>query len=91
VLVAKARRHRQGETILALAIVWAVLAAGSVGYVVNARINWAKEYTLRVKTGYFDPQDVADAPQWPWVKWGLLAGGYEGLLAWSCAGCWRKK
>jgi hypothetical protein len=90
ILIAKARRHRQAETILALAIVWGMLAAGSVGYAVNARINWEKEYTLRVKTGYFDPRDVADAPVWPRLKWGFLAGGLVVLLIFSSTGHSRK-
>lgn len=85
-VIARIRRHRHVETLLAGAIVWGLLAAVSVGRAVGAQISWAKEYQLRVETGYYDPRDLGDAPQLPWLSWGLLALAYLVLLTWASAG-----
>ena len=90
-VVARARRrHLHAETILALSLLWALVAAGSAGYAIRARINWEKEYDLRIRTGFFDPQDQSDAPQLPWANWGLLGLGYAAVLIWAGAGSSRK-
>jgi hypothetical protein len=85
-VIARVRRHRHVETLLACTIVWGLLAAFSVGHAVGAQISWAKEYQLRVETGYYDPRDLGDAPLLPWLGWGLLALAYLVLLMWASAG-----
>jgi hypothetical protein len=85
-LIARIRRHRQGDTILAGAIIWGLLAAVSVGSAIGAQIAWEKEYRLRVETGYYDPRTKGDAPLLPWMRWGLLGLGYGVLVVWSGVG-----
>src|SRR3954454_15511918 len=73
IAIAGLRRHPHGHTILALALLWGLLTAGSVGYTINSNIRAAKEYDLRIKTGFYDPRDQTDATQSPWIFWGVLA------------------
>lgn len=86
VIAARVRRHRQIEVILAVVIIWALLAAVSVGHAITAQIDWNKEYQLRVETGYYDPQNKGDAPAWPLGSWALLGLGYAVIAAWALAG-----
>jgi hypothetical protein len=91
VVLARKRRHRQFEAILAAAIVWGLLAAVGVTHAITAQIDWEKEYKLRVETGYYDPQNKADAPVWPWVSWGILGLGYLVIAGWAVAGSSPKR
>jgi hypothetical protein len=78
------RRHRRNDAVLAFAIVWAVLAAGSGIYAVAQYENWSRERTMRIESGYYDPREAdRDAPRLPWVAWTALACGYGALIAWS--------
>lgn len=83
VALASSRRHRQSHSILAATVVWALVTAGSVGYVVISRLHWSREWMLRVNTGYYDPQDLSGQPTWPWVFWTGLALVYGLLCLWS--------
>jgi hypothetical protein len=86
VAIAWRRRHRRADLILAVAIVWAALAAGSVIVTVSKQMDWSKERTLRIESGYYDPNDTTAAPPWPWTTWGALGGVYAAWAVWSCSG-----
>lgn len=83
VAITWSRRHRQGEAITGLSVVWGLLAAGSLCYATTQQINWGQERTKRIMSGYYDPNDNSDAPKLPWVLWGGLALGYGALVAWG--------
>ena len=83
ILVSRSRANHPSEAIKAAAILWAVLAAGSLLYAQETQMNWSKEFTLRLETGYFDPSDTADKPKLPWGLWGALGVAYVGILVWS--------
>jgi hypothetical protein len=78
--LARRRRHPRPESIVAAAVLWGLLAAGSVLYITIARMQWSKEWLLLVKTGYYDPQDRSGEPALPWLLWALLAIAYAVLL-----------
>ena len=80
---AKARRPRQSDIITAITLLWALIAAASLLYTVQSQMNWNKEYTLRLESGYLDPKDTADAPKLPWKLWTGLGVTYGATLAWS--------
>ena len=80
---AKARRPRQSDIITAITLLWALLTAASLLYTVQSQMNWNKEYTLRLESGYLDPKDTADAPKLPWKLWTGLGVTYGATLAWS--------
>jgi flagellar basal body-associated protein FliL len=84
-LLARAGRHPQAEVIAAVAILWALLAAGSVVTTSMAQMKWDKERLMRIESGYYDPQDNTDAPAKPWGAWAGLGAGYAVLLVWSVA------
>ncbi len=81
--IAWSRRHRQGEAITGLSIVWGLIAAGSLAYATTQQINWGQERMKRINSGYYDPNDNSDAPKPPWPLWGGLALAYGGLVAWG--------
>jgi hypothetical protein len=81
--IARSREHRQAENILVLALFWAVITAGSLIYTASAELDWSKEYTTRIESGYFDPRDTTDKPRIPWLLWSGLGVAYAGLLIWS--------
>ena len=83
VAIASSRRHRQAHLVLLASIVWAVLIAGVSMYALQQQFAWIKEYTLRVDSGYYDPQSSAGAPALPLTAWGILTVAYLGLLIWS--------
>jgi hypothetical protein len=81
--IVRGRRARHPQNILAIGVVWGVVAAASVAYPAIRRANWNKEHNLQIQTGYYDPQDVHDRPNWPWKTWGGVAVAYGALLGWS--------
>ncbi len=81
--IARSRAHRQADAILVVALFWALITAGSVMYAGMAHLNWSKEYTERIESGYYDPRDTSDKPKMPWALWSGLGVGYAALLAWS--------
>ena len=83
IFLARSRRHRQGDYLVAAAIFWAILAAASFIYPVVSRLKWSQETTLRLETGYGNPQEQSDAPQLPWLPWLGLGVIYAMLLTWS--------
>ena len=85
VAIAWRRRHRYAEVIGAGAVLWGLLAAGSLIYTASARLNWSRERMLRIESGYYDPRDLSDAPKWPWMAWGGLGVGYGVVVTISLA------
>jgi len=83
ILTARARRRRYAEFIMVAAVFWALITAGSLMYAGEAQLNWSKEYTLRLQTGYLDPQDTSDAPRLPWRTWTGLGAAYGTMMAWA--------
>jgi hypothetical protein len=81
--IARKRRHRQAEAVLGMAVLWALLAAGLVIYSSMAEMQWAKEQTLRIESGYADAGDNSGAPVFPWPLAGALAVAYAGLVFWA--------
>jgi hypothetical protein len=83
IFTSRARRHRQTELITAAAILWGLIAAGSLIYAQESQMNWSKEYKMRLETGYLDPRDTSDAPKLPWGIWTGLGVAYGAMLVWS--------
>ena len=83
IFLARSRRHRRADYIMALVIFWALATAGSVAYSADAHLAWAQENTLRLESGYGNPDDVSDVPQTPWKTWLALAAAWGGLISWS--------
>jgi hypothetical protein len=85
VFLAWSRRQRRIDVIVALAVVWGLLAAVSVIHATTAQMKWSKEKNLRIQTGYVDPKDDTDAPPLPWLQWFVLGAGYAGVVVKSFA------
>ena len=83
IFTARARGHRHAEFILVAAVFWGLITVGSLMYAGEAQLNWSKEYTLRLETGYLDPQDTSDAPRLPWGIWTGLGVSYGAMMAWA--------
>jgi hypothetical protein len=83
ILTARARGHRHAEFIMVATVFWALITAGSLMYAGETQLNWSKEYTLRLETGYLDPQDTGDAPRLPWGIWTGLGVAYGAMMAWA--------
>lgn len=79
-IIARRRNHRQTELVLAGALVWALVAAGSVIYALFTNAKWAKENLLLIKSGYYDPATAGAGPGWPWPLWVGLAVIYVALM-----------
>jgi hypothetical protein len=83
ILIAKARRHPYAELITVVTVFWALITAGSLMYTANARSNWSNEYTLRLESGYLDPQNTSDQPKLPWAIWTGLGVIYGTMMIWT--------
>ena len=78
-------RRRGADGLALAALLWGALAAASVARATLARVDYAREWERRVRTGYYDPADRSDAPALPWMTWAALGAAYAGLVAWSLA------
>ncbi|MCL2648160.1 MAG: hypothetical protein FWD61_14300 [Phycisphaerales bacterium] len=88
VRMARIRQSRWTEAILAGAMLWGVLMAGSVIYSYMTELRWEKEQAVQIASGYFEPGDASrklGKPGWPWGVWVGLMAGYAGI----CAGAAR--
>jgi hypothetical protein len=83
--VSRSRRHRQAEGIMVATLFWAAITAGSVMYAAAQQLNWSKEYTTRIESGYYDPRDLSDKPKLPVLLWSGLGIAYAALLGWSAS------
>lgn len=84
--MARHRGERRREIIRKLAVIWAILSAGSLIYFGVVRTRWSQEYTTDIESGYFDPRDTTGKPAAPWVIWGGLAIVYIALAGWTLSG-----
>jgi hypothetical protein len=82
-VLARRRGHRREEKVTGLTVLWALVLGGSILVSETARVKWAREQTIRIQSGYYDPQDVSDAPRYPWELWAALGVAYGGLVAWA--------
>lgn len=80
---ARVRRHPRAESILTLTFFWAILTAGFVIHTAVVQLNWQRQRTLQVNSGYDDPLHPTGAPGLPWLSGGLLVAGYLALLLWA--------
>jgi hypothetical protein len=83
IYIARRRRHPRTDLIGAAAFFWGLMTAGSLLYAEQSQMNWSKEYTVRLESGYFDPTDTTDAPKLPWKTWTGLGIAYGAMLIWS--------
>jgi hypothetical protein len=83
IFISRVRRHRHAESITVAIVFWAIVAAGSLLWAGERQLDWSKQYTLRLETGYLDPQDTSDAPRLPWMLWSGLGVVYGTVLTWS--------
>jgi hypothetical protein len=86
VYVSRRQKHRGADLVLAGAFFWGIVAAGSLLYVLQSQMNWTKEYTVRIESGYVEPKDLSDKPR---VPWGILVGlgvVYLGMGFWVISG-----
>ena len=85
--LANGRRHSREGAIWLGAIVWGVVSAGLAIETIITLMDWSREQTLRLQSGYYDPaQAAADAPHFPWAATIVLLAVYLVLLAWSFLG-----
>jgi hypothetical protein len=80
VVAARRRGIAGAESILAGAVLWAVLAALYAGNFVVTEFQWSRERTALIMSGYDDPTTSGDGPRHPWGWWVALAGGYVVLV-----------
>lgn len=85
VAIAWSRRSRHSDPIVLAAVVWGVLLAASVISTTMAQMKWTREKSLRIESGYYDPNDTADEPRLPWVSWAGLTALYLLLVVWARA------
>jgi glucan phosphoethanolaminetransferase (alkaline phosphatase superfamily) len=82
VMMAWSRRHRRSDAIMAVAILWGLLASVIVASAVLAKMKFSHEHLLLIQSGYYDPNDVTDVPKLPWLALSGLTVGYVLLLIW---------
>jgi hypothetical protein len=82
-LVGSLRRHKNGEALLAMTVLWAIVAIGIVVNTIIEQNRWSSERQIRVNSGYYDPNDNSQAPLWPVKSGGGLGVGYVALLIWA--------
>jgi hypothetical protein len=83
IFISRARSHRHAELITTATVFWALIAAGSLLYAGERQMDWSKQYTFGLESGYLDPQDTSDAPRLPWGIWSGLGIAYGAMLVWS--------
>jgi uncharacterized membrane protein len=86
-VLANRRGRRDPQSVLTAVIVWGVAVAGVSIYVTLNQMQWSKQYTTDLETGYLDPQNVTGAPHQPWALWAGLAIAYVAMIIWAS---WRK-
>jgi len=86
ILMSRSRRHVQSDAVLGLGILCALVTAGVTAHACMQQMKWSDERTLRIESGYYDPQDQSDAPRLPWEIWSALAIAYAGLVLWPMHG-----
>jgi hypothetical protein len=82
-LIGSLRRHANGQGLLAMTALWAIVAIGIVVNTIIEQNRWSSERQVRINSGYYDPNDNSAAPPWPVTSGGVLGVGYVALLIWA--------
>jgi hypothetical protein len=83
IALARVRQHPFVEFISVAAIFLGLIAAGTVIYSIVQQTKWSNEQTLRLQSGYGNPDDLSDAPTRPWLIWMLMGVAYCAMIAWA--------
>ena len=83
IFTALSRRNHQSHSIAVMSIFWGVAVAVITIWYMLQRLDWSKELTIRMRSGYYDPNDLSDAPAFPWILLVIAAGAWVALLAWG--------
>ena len=86
IFAALSRRNHQSHSIAVMSIFWGVAVAVITIWCMLQRLDWSKELTIRMQSGYYDPRDLSDAPACPWILLMIAAGVWIVLLAWAFLG-----
>jgi hypothetical protein len=81
--LARIRRHRHSETVLAIIVLWGLFSAVSVSYSIMQQMNWTVSEQQRIETGYYDGPDAAGKPKPPIGFWCGLGAGYAATVLWA--------
>lgn len=82
VMIGWSRRHRHGEALAAMAILWGLIAAVTICKATLDQMNYSRQHLTDIESGYWPPNDTSDAPPFPLKVSAVLAVGYLVLLAW---------
>jgi hypothetical protein len=83
---ARSRRRGSIETVTAVVVVWGLLTAGSISYVLMRRMDWNADLQARIMSGYYDPSDNTNQPKLPITLWTVLGVSYAALIGWAATG-----
>lgn len=86
IFTALSRKHQQSHPIAVISMFWGVAIAVITIWCMLQRLDWSKELTMRMQSGYYDPHDVSDAPTFPWIILMIAASAWVALLAWAMVG-----
>src|ERR1700722_10948307 len=86
IFIAGRRRHQHIHAMIAAMCLWGFILAGSAIYLTSAAMQWSKEKTVRLETGYGDPNDESGAPSVPIAIWIGLGSAFGLLIFWGAAG-----
>ena len=86
IFTALSRKNHQSHSIAVMSLFWGVAVAVVTIWCMLQRLDWSKELTMRMQSGYYDPNDLSDAPAFPWVILIVAAGAWIVLLTWAFVG-----
>lgn len=86
IFTALLRKNHQSHSIAVMSLFWGVVVAVITIWCMLQRLDWSKELTMRLQSGYYDPRDLSDAPAFPWIILIVAAGAWIVLLAWAFLG-----
>lgn len=86
IFTALSRKNHHSHSIAVMSIFWGVAVAVITIWCMLQRLDWSKELTMRLQSGYYDPKDLSDAPAVPWIVLIIAAGAWVALLAWALVG-----
>ena len=86
IFTALSRKNRQSHSVAVMSLFWGVAVAVITIWCMLQRLDWSKELTMRMQSGYYDPRDLSDAPAFPWIILLIGAGAWIVLLTWAFLG-----
>jgi hypothetical protein len=81
--LARRRRHRHPDIILAIIILWGLLSSVSVSNCIMQQMNWTASVQQSIQEGYYDKADTAAKPAFPIPLWCVLGACYAATTAWA--------